>query len=310
MKEPIILFPNAGGLGDMVCAEPVFRYAIEKVFTTSDSIVIASNYPEIFSHLQGNNVQVLTLDEINKQAESYQGKYLIRKTFIEKDTQVQGIVHQTMHPVDYTSLVCLQMMIPENCRQIKLSDPTQQEIVAVKAKFEKLDLKLEQTLLIHAGKTWKTRTIPADWWQEFITLMSGFHLCQIGKSEKDPHKPGSLKLSRVESLVDQLSLRELIVAISQAWGVITNDSLPVHLAGAFNNNLFVFSTFKEWENLKPYGHNKAVNLAKHSVFNPSWHRPTQIAARSDLLPSDIMSIKEVIKTPKEVARSVLTRVIL
>jgi len=298
MKEPVILFPNAGGLGDMLCAEPAFRYGINEVFTESEQIIIASNYRDFFQHLENDRAVVKSLQTINKYADRYRN-YQIRKTFIDATTQVQGLVHQAMPVVDYSSLVCLQMSLPEEAKRIYLPNAKKAEKQSLVKKFSDLNLNLEKTLLLHPGVTWPSRTIPKNWWIEFISKMKNhtkLQLCQIGKSGIPI---GVEILEGIPSLIDQLTLRELINAISLSWGLLTNDSLPIHIAGAFNKPLLVFSTFRPWYHLKPHNHPLAFNLVRKQMFPISWHRPTQNVARCDLVPENVR-LEETIYSPEEV----------
>jgi len=303
VRESVILFPNAGGLGDIICAEPVFRFGINHVFTESDDIVIASDLPEIFSHLEGDHVTIQSLTEINAQASKYKNLYQLRKTFIDKQTAVQGIVHQTMHVVDYMSLVCLQMAMPDKEKRVVLEQPTPSEVESITAKFKEVGVCLKRTLLLHPGKTWSSRTIPEDWWDKFNQLAqdSNIPVCAIGKTNST--RPGAVPVSVIElknipSLINKLSLRELITAVACSWGVITNESCPIIISGAFDNYLFAFATFRPWEMVKPYGHDKSFNLARKALFPPSWHRPTQYSAQSDEIPSGV-SLEDIIFSPRE-----------
>ena len=112
-------------------------------------------------------------------------------------------------------------------------------------------------LLIHAGQTWENRTFPQEWWQEVVDLCSRSRKCALigmDMALDDGHKRGFVRVDCPEDCVDmrgKTSIRELIALIS-ANDVLSNDSFPVHIAGAFDNWIFVIPTVKHPDLLLPF----------------------------------------------------------
>jgi hypothetical protein len=309
MNEPISLFCNTSAVGDCFCSEPAFRYAVEHMFPYSDRILIVSEYPEFFLHLSDINPKVLNLStELANVNHEFFKENKIFTTFPIEEGPVKGLIHASMHCVDYISLHLVRSMLPPSAKGFKQKYPVPEEIEIVSEKFKSVGVTLKDTLLLHPGLTWPSRTIPMEWWEEFLPLYSG-NVCVIGKEVDNQYipipeggMPGLQNLGEgIPSLANKLSLRESIIAISQSFGLLTNDSAPLHFAGAFNNYLFTFATAKEWYNIQPFNHNKSFNLVKKFLFPPSWSRPILESQRIDLFPEGINSLTEIMWTPKEAA---------
>jgi len=327
LKEPLLIL-TVGGLGDLLCAEPVIRFGIQEVFTESERIVIVTKNKDIYKHLSNvdnilfdTRINFITEEELYKDLKAYYG-YAICTIYDHPLYKKKGFIQGAMHFTDYASIYLLGRLLPENKKSIFIQPASVEEEDIVIEKFENLGLDIHETLLIHPGETWPSRTIPEDWWEEFIKNYKG-QMCLIGENRPihiplmtespsripeetdEPHRdyiPGVLNLNvTIPSLIDQLSFKELVVAIELCKGIITNDSLPVHIAGAVSNWLFTFSTAREWDNLKPPGYSYGIyhNLAISCFYPASHFRPTRLIGSVDLIPEPYTNITEIILKPKE-----------
>jgi hypothetical protein len=332
LKEPLLIL-TVGGLGDLLCSEPVIRYGLKEVFTKSEEILIVIKEPSLFSHfLKNPRVRLISEEELYKDIKSYIG-YSVCATYEHPLFMKKGLIQGAMHSTDYASVYLLGRLIPETCKKIYIDPPTESEIYHTAEKFKNLGLHPHETFLIHPGETWPSRTIPMEWWEEFIKEYKK-PMCLIGQHRPkdvplmtespskipehtdEPHRdyvPGVLDLNcKVPSLIDQLSFRELVTAIYLCKGIITNDSVPVHIAGAFDNYLFTFATAREWFNLRPYDHFYSYNFATDCYYPAVHFRPTKLIGSVDLIPENSWEtfyglkpdIKHIILSPKSAARTI------
>jgi hypothetical protein len=302
---PNLLILCHGGRGDIVNSEPPVRYLVEKVFHQSEKIAISSEFTEPFEHLQSEQVS-LYLNEYTYEhmAEEFLG-YTVLCAFEHDKRPVHGLNQPMMHGVDYASLHLLGYMPPEKYRRVRLLPPSKEEVEAMQQSFAELGLDLTRTLLIHPGQTWETRTIPAEWWKVFLESYP-YPVCVIGSSDlrvcgDNQLVRGLLPATGVPSMANKLTIRGSIVAISQAKGLLTNDSYPLHVAGAFDNYLFYFATTKDEAALKPYGRKRAYNFSKN-VIPDDWYTHLDIKVDFNVFPPGVTSLMPFLMHPKEAAR--------
>jgi ADP-heptose:LPS heptosyltransferase len=83
-------------------------------------------------------------------------------------------------------------------------------------------------------------------------------LCLIGK--KEDWTRGFIPLTSPPNTIDmrdKTDLGEMMALISMAPILISNDSSPIHIAGAFNNHIIVIPTCKDPGLILPYRNGKA-----------------------------------------------------
>jgi ADP-heptose:LPS heptosyltransferase len=132
--------------------------------------------------------------------------------------------------------------------------------------------KPDDLILIHAGKGWESKNFPLEWWQEIIDSLSkqGLRVGLIGKNVDDEH--GYIPVKCPENGVDfrdKTSIMGMVALIDQAPVLVTNDSSPIFIAGAFDNYLIAIPTCKEGDMILPYRKGeqsyKAVCLGKKII---------------------------------------------
>lgn len=248
-----------GGMGDQICAEPVIRY-MKAMWCEKDDIVVMTQYPDAFRHLDvtcyDHNV---TFDEPRSTVSTHP---------VGDDPYVQVMCFHRMHPVDYISIRLLKRMLPMRFKQIKL--PLQEEAV------ERVKQLIEypyKTVLVHPGSSWPSKTFPAEIWNSYIWyLKKTYDVVLIGrnfKTEKGEQR-GTVDVNRdgCLDLIDKLSFFELCAAISLCPVLLTNDSAPVHIAGAYDNWIGLIPTCKHPDYVLPYREvQKSKALYKMGLFN-------------------------------------------
>jgi ADP-heptose:LPS heptosyltransferase len=136
-------------------------------------------------------------------------------------------------------------------------------------------------ILVHAGLGWDTKTFPKIWWEEVVNALvgKGCNVGLIGKRVNDEH--GYVDIDLPEGVVDfrdKLSMKGLIALIANAPVLVTNDSLPLHIAGAFDNSIVLIPTCKRADCLLPYRkgsiYHKAVSVCKKTIDDDNMFSPT------------------------------------
>lgn len=258
-----------GGLGDQIAAEPTIRYMKERMYR-GDNIIILSNWPEIYSHL--GLPSYFKTDKFEMK-----GYYEVRTLRSPEHVSWEFMSHPLCHGVDFASLQGLRMMLPLECRQIQLEyglDEIKRLLdVAGIIDFQKL-------VLVHPGRGWETKTFPADVWQSYVNTLvdAGFTVGVIGKRVSKEQGVVEIDTSRCIDLIDKLDTKMLIALISQAKVLITNDSAPLWIAGAFDNYIGLIATCKHPHYILPYRfgniYYKAQNLERDTLYNDFCHQPS------------------------------------
>jgi len=296
-----ILVDVQGGLGDQVDAEPAIRY-MKKYIYPDDDIVIKTHFPRLFEHL---GLPVTTHEEFVRQDDT---PYYHVITLPGTESLQWAIVSNLLcHTVDYVAMALLKRTLPEKDKKIQL-------MIKPEDKKEVTDLlkaiEIKDLVLVHAGKHWQSKTFPKQWWQDVIDGLhkEGKKVCLIGKDE-DTRGVWDLQLKPgMYDTRNLLSLGGLIALISEANMVISNDSAPVHLAGAFDNNIILIPTCKHPDHILPFRGNsrtyKQKALYKKLSLDDCGQAPTELYETSaefikrefkDYLPLPTEVVAETIK---------------
>lgn len=239
-KRKVIIGVGAR-LGDNICAEPIIRHMIEHSQNTR--FVIATLHPDIFAHL---DAEITTSFEMGQEPCVF-----FNTTLDEKDPRKMFLTADYMHAVDYTSLLCLKKQLPDKDKRIKLKV----DINGLKEVIE-IYYQPKALILIHPGKSWPSKTFPIEYWNKIINgiVAKGIHVGIIGSYVDE--KTGILDVNIDNSLIHDfrnlLSLKGLIAIISEAPVLVSNDSSPIHIAGAFDNYITVIPTCKHPDFILPY----------------------------------------------------------
>jgi len=272
-----ILVNVQGGLGDQICAEPAIRFMKKRVYPDEDINVI-THWPELFRHL---DVSVFSHDEFRMKKDT---PYYHTHSLPGPDTVTWNVVsHLLCHSVDYTAISLLRRILPIDEKRIKLATSPEDlsEVVETIGITNLSDL-----VLVHPGRHWESKTFPVKWWQGVLDGLQekGLKVCIIGQEEETR---GTVNVVVREGVIDTrnlLSVRGLISLISVANVLVTNDSAPLHIAGAFDNGIVLIPTCKHHDHILPfrYGTQKyrAVALYKKEMSYEYDSRPTTVSGSS------------------------------
>jgi len=292
-----------GGLGDQVDAEPTIRFLLEEVYP-GDDVRVTTHFPRLFEHL------TVPVGEHGKLAGEPGCSYRRFVTLPGPETPMWQIVSNLLcHTVDYCAMAVLRRTLPMRAREIRLtySDEDLAEAQGVVGERQLRDL-----VLIHAGRHWPSKTFPVEWWQKVADgiLAAGLTPCLIGQDD-DEGTRGVLPVICREGMVDirnLLSLGALIALIGEGQVLVSNDSAPVHIAGAFDNYIILIPTCKHPDHILPYRQGSvayaSAALYRKLTIDTVSSQPTEIyPTTADLVQGDI---REYLPEAGDVVRQAIT----
>ena len=238
-----ILISVTAGMGDQLCAEPAIRYT-EKVYPDAN-IFVVSHFTRLFEHL---DMPVFDYDQWKGMQDAVMTLY----TCPDDEQAEHKLSHVLFHPTDFATMSMIKRTIPHADKTIKLKlDVEDVSSIVDMLKDKPHDRKL---VLVHPGKWWPSKTFPIEWWQKVIDGLSE-KLCVglIGKTIDD--KQGFVPVTCPANGYDFreiTTLGEMMALISLSKVLVTNDSSPLHIAGAFDNWIVVMPTCKHEDHILPY----------------------------------------------------------
>ena len=267
----------SGGLGDQMNAEPAIRFMHEQVYPEAQ-IVISTHWPRLFVHL---GLPVYQMGTFTPEPDT--PYYTVNSLPGPDSTNWAVLSNLLCHTVDYCSSALLRRRLPVEAKRPQvLSTP----VDLIRLEHLAGTVELDKVVLVHAGRHWQTKTFPLAWWQAVVDgiAAAGLSVCLIGQNADEPADkrgivqvvcpPGGLDLRQ------QLSLGELIAILQVAPVLISNDSAPVHLAGAFDNWIVLIPSCKHPEHVLPYRHGstdwRTRALYKRLTIDDVSSQPTDI----------------------------------
>jgi hypothetical protein len=277
---------TAGALGDVVATEPVIRY-VRTVMEPEAEIVIKSEFIEVFDHLiDYPNTTILGPGQTAKDMGHL-------RFFLFPDPPIAN--YNLMRPADYASLAVFRGMLPDAHRRIVLKSPG--EVYS----------NVSDHVLIHAGLSWESKTFPVEWWNEVIQgiIRKGLKVALIGRTYQDNWR-GTVDINS-EGCLDlrnKTTLRELFGLIRLSPLLVSNDSSPVHISGAFDNHTIMITSAKHPDYIWPF---------RDASLNITMGRPIRNGAPAIGIVNSIFmdrcdpsELLEVLPDPREVVHKVVT----
>lgn len=226
-----------GGLGDAVCTEPTIRFAIDDLF---GDVSVATYHPEVFAHLKDRVKRIYNLrtDPIPL------ADYLVYKSHDHYGSiQSQFFQQLLIHSVNYPCLAMFGRDLPPKYWELNL------KITREESEMDLQEFVGDHMVLMHPGKHWQSKTIPASWWQKCIRECEANGLYPVIVGDQMDSARGVLDFSpctdRVYDLRNKLSLSDLMWLCVKSKHVITNDSAPLHIAAAGEAKIAYLATVKQ-----------------------------------------------------------------
>src|SRR3989344_2603956 len=246
MQQKRILVSAVGGLGDHATAEPIIRFLISQ--HPAADISIAAHWPRMFAHL---GVPVYPHNTFP--AEGYKHVWTLPDP---RSHLMQAACFLLCHMADFHALSMLQRQLPVADKEIRLEvSPPDKENLATKLRMSDI----RKVVAVHAGKSWKSKTFPLEYWQQIVDGLAAAGLTPVLIGKSASHLAGdNTGLVPVAcpkggiDLRDQLGLGELFALLEAAPVLLTNDSSPVQMAGGFDNWIVMLATIKHPDLVFPY----------------------------------------------------------
>jgi ADP-heptose:LPS heptosyltransferase len=250
-KRKIFIW-SFGGMGDVICAEPVLRYIKEVAYSDADIYVMTRN-PELYAHIND-----IWIGEKYPEGD-FDAIYEMNTHFIEHGQFHAIVPHSLAHPVDWISMAIMGRQLTNEQKQIHLQYG-EEDLAEIKKIYDKP----EELVIIHPGRGWETKTFPKAWWEEVIKGIrdAGFKVGIFGKEVNDQHGYVPVDCEVDVDFRDKISVKGMIALIAQAPLLITNDSVPVHIAGAFDNKIILLPSCKHPDRILPYRNGTQYHKAK------------------------------------------------
>jgi len=225
----IIKVSVGGGLGDQIEAEPTVR-EIRRLYP-KDRVIVASHWPELFEDLP---YQVESVDIRNHSIS--EPIYAVFHTYASPDGEAwKYMTHVFAHSADFSSQLAIRRVLPPEKKSIQIGY-TAQDFVNTYAKLGVLPGYLDDAVCIHPGRSWRTKTMSSEFWQDIIQrcVDLGYKTVVFGKDGKDAQGLVALKELPKEVLDarEKLSIKESLVLLDHSKILVSNDSAPIHMAGA------------------------------------------------------------------------------
>lgn len=253
--ERNLLIRTWGGLGDQICAEPTLRHALRE-FKNCD-ISLGSELPELFRHLKFKRV----FDLKDKESLPNYERYFVFDTIVNSDHIVwEFFSHCLTNCVDFPSMCAFRAQLPVEDREILLSpDCLGMETYIGNTVYD------ENSVFVHAGKHWPSKTFPKDWWDSVLKelVSAGLKPVLIGANTDDNRGTVDVDTTGCLDLRNKTSINDCVWLLQRAKVLITNDSSPLHMAASRDPN--DLSTGKTW-----IGY---IASCKHPDYITHWRRP-------------------------------------
>lgn len=252
-KRKIFLWA-LGGMGDVIAAEPTIRFMREKIYPDADIYLLTKKYfHPLFKHIKG--LEMIEDGDVLAEKIDAVLEFNTHPTIHDADNNFETSFgkycpHPMLHSVDWVSICCTNRQLNRAQKQIKLTytEDDLNEILKICEKPEDL-------ILIHPGRGWETKNFPVEWWQEILDTLDrkGFKVGLIGKHVDNEHgyMPVKCPPNGVD-FRDKTSIMGMVALIDQAPVLISNDSAPVFIGGAFDNYIILIPTCKEGDLIMPY----------------------------------------------------------
>jgi hypothetical protein len=288
-----VLLKINGGLGDVVCAEPAIRFAIDQF--KGITWTIQTPHPEFFTHL---NIKIIT-KTIDKSEEE---KYLVLEGVQAPEELIwQFLPHMNVQCVDYWGMALFGWQLFDPYKTITI--PTF-EIQNAEAQYVSDNAK--DFVIIHAGKHFPSKTFPAEYWDATIKQFkdAGFKVCLVGKTV-NKHCGFVETTEHVDvDLRDKLSLKDFSQLLVNCKYLYSNDSAAIHIAAAGDAFIGFIASTKHEAYITHYRNNqfgyKTKNFARGyvgSYININFNNSKLIELGN--IPSVI--IKKLLPDPLDVA---------
>jgi len=263
---------SLGGLGDCIATEPVIRFIKQKIYP-NDEVYVMSKEHYLYEHIEGIHVSK------DYPKNTFDAVHEMNTHQVPWDQFGKLCPFPYVHSVDWASMATVGRQLPDKDKQIilKYTPEHLKEATDICENPEEL-------VVVHPGVGWETKTFPVEYWQKIVDDLSdlGFKVGLIGKNVNDLHRVLEVKVpANGYDFRDKLSVQGTIALISKAKVLVTNDSSPLFMAGAFTNYIILIPTCKHPDLIMPFRNGgdkywRAVALYKKVLEDDDYRAVTDL----------------------------------
>jgi ADP-heptose:LPS heptosyltransferase len=234
---------SLGGLGDCIASEPVIRYIKNRVYPNDDVYVMSKEH-YLYDHIEGINLS----NDYPKN--KFDAVHEMNTHQVPWDQFGKLCPFPYVHALDWASMATIGRMIPDKDKHIiiKYTSEHMKEVTDICDNPEDL-------VIVHPGVGWVSKTFPVEYWQKIIDDLYelGFKVGVIGKHVNDIHTILDVKVPpNGYDFRNKLSVKGTAALLSKSRVLVTNDSSPLFIAGAFDNYIVLIPTCKHPDFVMPY----------------------------------------------------------
>jgi hypothetical protein len=237
-----------GGLGDVIDAEPVLRYALAEIFP-GDDVRVTTPWPRVFQGTYPDEMLSFGPES------PFGAEPAFQTATVPADATAKifsFLTHVGSNGTDFASIGLLHMQLPAADKQIRLTvtPADDAEIDGIADGFP-----LSEAVLIHPGRTWESRTFPVEWWQAVIDGIAAEAPVVLFGLNGEIHGvlPVECPANGLDAR-DRTTMGGMFALVRRCPVLLTNDSSPVHVAGAFDNGIVLIPSVRHPDLILPTRH--------------------------------------------------------
>lgn len=257
-ERTIVVVCN-NGMGNQIATVPVIQYLAEQ--HPDYEILITSSFPEVYQHLKSSRLKIIEPDKDQPMS----------KFALYKSTALFGTIQDVAtHPTEFHSISLVHRQLPANKKRVSVP------VKSCGIKFP------ENTIAIHAGRSaWDSKEMPEENWQAICDQLRdcGHKIAIIGTKKFDKKNAGVPKDKKywgcfvpkgVDYDMTDIPFEQTCDVIQQCKFLLSNDSMPVHAAGAFDNWIGLITIAKRPELIFPYRQQKNFYGTENGWKTMAW----------------------------------------
>lgn len=231
--EKNILIRTMGGIGDYITAEPAIRYAINKF--EGSNISVATECPDLFGHLK-----LAKLYDLMRETPKWEDYLVFKSLWDPEHLHGEFVAQMLVQCVDYSSISMWRCQLPVADRSIVLIPSEKDNDLAKEL------INPETDIVVHAGRSWPSKTFPESWWNDVIAeiIRLGFRPVLIGFDFATDRGAVSVNAEGCLDLRNKCSRMQTVAILQRTRVFLTNDSAPLHMAASGDAWIGLVSTAK------------------------------------------------------------------
>lgn len=228
--EKNILLSTWGGIGDQICSEPTLRWATRGGLPNC-KITLACDYPEMFSHLNFDDVY-----NLSREKPIMDDHFHFHVAVSQNSLFDQFISHMLTPCVDYPTLAAFHRTLYISEKNIVLEpDAPRPQVCDLIGCDEFGAAKWDKFVAVHPGKHWESKTFPVEWWNQVLVSIKAQGLIPVLIGAKDnKHGGGYVEVDRsgCVDLLDKTTIMESVWLLQHIGVLVCSDSSPLHMAAS------------------------------------------------------------------------------